>query len=228
MAAQQTWLDSLSNDVANVNTDGYKQNRLAFSDLVYNQSTGVSVGAGAKAVDAGRSFQQGPLSDVNDPLSLAIEGPGFFQVRRANGQLALTRAGQLQVDANGGLVTTGGDRLVPPLTLPRGADPSKLLVASDGSVTLNGAAVGRIALVGVQTESGLQPIGDNLFAATAQSGAPRALPGSSVKQGQVEGSNVTLADAMVDMLAAQRGYQLQSKVIQTQDQLMEIANGIRR
>src|SRR4051812_42222420 len=98
MAAQQTWIDSLSNDVANVNTDGYKQTRLAFGDLVYDQSKGVSVGSGAKAVEAGRSFQQGPLSDVNDPLSLAVEGPGFFQVRRQNGQLALTRAGKLEVD----------------------------------------------------------------------------------------------------------------------------------
>src|SRR5207253_4968092 len=125
----QTWLDSLSNDVANVNTDGYKQGRLAFSDLVYGKQTGVSIGTGAKAVDAGRSFQQGALSDVNDPLSLAIQGSGFFQVRRPNGQLALTRAGQLQVDANGGLVTAAGDRLVPAITLPRGADPSKLVVA---------------------------------------------------------------------------------------------------
>src|SRR4051794_24657810 len=137
MAAQQTWLDSLSNDVANVNTDGYKQSRLAFSDLVYNQSSGVSVGSGSRAVDAGRSFQQGPLSDSNDPLSLAIEGPGFFQVRRANGQLALTRDGQLQVDANGGLVTSAGDRLSPPITLPRGADPSKIMVGTDGTVSLN-------------------------------------------------------------------------------------------
>jgi flagellar basal-body rod protein FlgG len=227
MAAQQTWIDALSNDVANVNTDGYKQDRLAFHDLVYNNDTGVAIGTGAKAVDAGRSFQQGELADVNDPLSLAIQGSGFLQVRRANGQLALTRAGQLQIDANGGLVTAAGDRLVPAITLPRGADPSKLVVDQAGAVTLNGTALGRITLVDVQTPTGLQPIGDNLFAATPQSGAPVAARGSLVKQRQVEGSNVDLADAMVDMMQAQRGYQLQSKVIQTQDQLMEIANGLR-
>jgi flagellar basal-body rod protein FlgG len=227
MAAQQTWLDSLSNDVANVNTDGYKQGRLAFADLVYGNEIGQSVGTGAKAVDAGKSFQQGELSDVNDPLSLAIQGPGFFQVRRANGQLALTRAGQLQLDANGGLVTAQGDRLSPPITLPRGADPSKLLVGTDGSVSLNGTALGKITVVDVQNSAGLQPVGDNLFAATPQSGAPAAARNAQVKQSQVEGSNVDLADAMVDMMQAQRGYQLQSKVIETQDQLMEIANGLR-
>src|SRR3954447_725001 len=101
MAAQQTWIDALSNDVANVNTDGYKQDRLAFRDLVYNNDTGGAIGTGAKAFDAARSFQQGELSDVNDPLSLAIQGSGFFQVQRPNGQLALTRAGQLQIDAHG-------------------------------------------------------------------------------------------------------------------------------
>jgi flagellar basal-body rod protein FlgG len=227
MAAQQAWLDSLSNDVANVNTDGYKQARIAFRDLAYNQSDGVAVGTGSAAADAGRSFQQGPLSDVNDPLAIAIEGPGFFQVTRPNGQNALTRAGKFELDANGSLVTAAGDRLVPPIALPRGVDPSKILVAGDGTLSVNGRALGRITVVDVQTPTGLQPVGDNLFQATQASGAPVATNGSRLKQGQIEGSNVSLSDAMVDMVQAQRGFELQSRVIKTQDQLMEIANGLR-
>jgi flagellar basal-body rod protein FlgG len=111
--------------------------------------------------------------------------------------------------------------------VPRGVDPSKIMIGTDGSVSVNGTALGRITVVDVRTDTGLQAIGDNLYAATAQSGAPAAVQGTTVRQGQVEASNVSLADAMVNMLEAQRGFQLQSKVIQTQDQLMEIANGLR-
>lgn len=228
MAAQQSWLDSLSNDVANVNTDGYKSSRVAFRDLAYGTSDGISTGSGSAAADAGRSFEQGALQVSSDPLSLAISGPGFFQVRRPDGQLALTRNGQFQIDANGSLVTSDGDRLAPPVTLPRGLDPARVQIAGDGTVTDGSRTLGRIQIVDVPSAGNLQSIGDNLYVATAQSGAPRAAGGSQVLQGMLEGSNVDLSSAMTDMMQAQRGYQLESRVIQTQDQLLQIANGIRQ
>lgn len=228
MAAQQTWLDALSNDIANVDTDGYKGVRVAFRDLAYEQERGVSIGAGAAAVDGGRSFQQGALEETGQPLQLAIDGRGFFQVRRADGTTALTRSGVFQVDAQGAVVTATGARLLPPLTLPQGVTPEAVSIAGDGNVVANGQQLGRIQLVDVPAHSGLMPGGDNLFVPTARSGAPRAAGRSQVRQGFVERSNVDIGDAMVDMVQAQRGFELQSRVIKIQDQLLEIANGLRR
>ena len=125
-------------------------------------------------------------------------------------------------------MTGNGDRIAPGITLPRGADPSKLLVGTDGSVSLNGSRLGKISVVDVQRPGALQSVGDNLFLATPQSGAPAAARASQVKQGQVEGSNVDMSNAMVQMIQAQRGYGFQSKVIEMQDQLMQIANGLRQ
>src|SRR5690348_14355716 len=130
MLAQQTKMDSLANDIANVNTAGYKHQRLGFRDLVYQ----AGIGAGAAPVDGGRSYVEGSLQQTGDPLSLAIIGSGFFQVRRADGQTALTRDGQFQLDANGSLVTQTGERLVPPITVPKGTDPSQISIAADGTV----------------------------------------------------------------------------------------------
>ena len=129
MAAQQERLDALANDIANVNTAGYKQARFGFRDLLYNAQGGVRVGAGSALVDIGRNFQQGGFKQVNDPLSFAIDGPGFFQVRRNDGTIGLTRDGSFRLDSRGGLVTAGGERLVrrsrcrpaPPPTTSRSA-----------------------------------------------------------------------------------------------------------
>jgi flagellar basal-body rod protein FlgG len=228
MAAHQARLDALANDVANVNTDGYKAQRIGFRELVSNQEGVVEVGAGSAAIDAGRSFRQGTLVETDDPLSLAIEGPGFFQVQRADGQLALTRDGRFRLDAKGALVTTGGERIVPPITVPAGATAGSVHIAADGTVTAGGTKIGQLAIVNVPAPAGLRSVGDSLYAATAQSGAPALARGSQVRSGRVEASNVEIGESMVDMMQAQRGFELQSRVIKIQDQLMEIANGIRR
>lgn len=228
MAAQQTRLDALANDVANVNTTAYKHERLGFRDLVYQAEQGVPIGAGSAPVDVGRSFEQGALTETGDPLSVAIVGPGFFQVRRADGSVALTRDGRLALDANGAIVTSTGERLVPPLTVPAGTDASAISIASNGAVSVGATSIGRLSIVTVPAPSALAPAGDNLFAPTAASGAPAAVTGTTVQQGSLEGSNVDLAAAMVDMIDAQRGYELASRAIKTQDQLLDGANQLVR
>jgi len=228
MAAQSARMDALSNDIANVNTTGYKQVELGFRDLVYDAQQGVRVGTGAAVVDLGRSLAQGPIQQVDNPLALAIQGSGYFQVKRADGQTALTRAGDFKLDAAGDLVTAGGEQLVPPIRLPKGASASDVTISADGAVSAKGAKIGQIELVDVPAPAGLQSVGDNLFVTTTASGAAGAATGWKVQQGAVEGSNVDLASEMVDMIDAQRGFQLASQAIKTQDELMQTANDIRR
>lgn len=228
MAAQQQRMDALANDIANINTTGYKQARFGFRDLLYNRAGAVQVGAGAAILDLGRNLAQGALKQVEDPLSVAIDGPGFFQVRRADGSLALTRAGDFRLDSQGALVTGSGFRVAPPITVPTGVAADDLKIAADGTVTAGGRALGRLVVVQVPAPSQLEAAGSNVFVPTAASGAPRPQPSAAVRQGFVEMSNVDFADAMVNVLDAQRAYEMSSRTIRTQDQLMEIANGIRR
>ncbi len=234
MMAQQDRLDSVANDIANVNTHGYKHARVAFRDLAYLASgqgaaDGVSTGSGSAAWAMGRSFAQGGLERTDRSLDVAIEGPGFMRVRTAGGQEALTRDGNLQVDANGQLVTSHGEKLVPPITIPKGIDPGKLTIAPDGRVSGEGRQLGRIQLVDVPAPDKLTALGDNLYAPSAASGAARNAPSDArVVQGALEGSNVDMSEAMVDMMDAQKSYALASRAIQMQDQAMEIANGLRR
>jgi len=162
-----------------------------------------------------------------EPFDLAIGGDGFFQVRRGDGQIALTRSGAFMMNANRELVTPGGERLVPPITIPANVDPSRVSIAADGTVTAEGRRIGQIQLVTVPAPNGLAPAGDNLFLPTAASGGVRAATGQLV-QGALEASNVDLADAMVDMMDAQRSYSMASKAIHMQDQMMEIANQIKQ
>jgi flagellar basal-body rod protein FlgG len=231
MAAQQQRMDALSNDVANVNTAGYKRVRVGFHDLVYQRTgpTGVSTGAGAAAVQLGRGYQQGSLQKTDQPFDLAIIGDGYFQVRRANtGQTALTRNGSFQVNATGQLVTAEGDALVPPISLPRGVDVSKVTIGADGAVTAAGRRIGQIQLVTVPAPTGLAAAGNGYYTATAASGGVRRTTTATLQQGVLESSNVDLADAMVDMMDAQRSYSMASKAIHMQDQMMEIANGVKQ
>jgi flagellar basal-body rod protein FlgG len=231
MAAQQQRMDALSNDVANVNTSGYKRVRVGFRDLVYQADgpNGMRTGSGAAAVQLGRGNQQGSFQKTDEPFDLAISGEGYFQVRDANtGQVVLTRNGSFQADANGQLVTAEGDRLVPPIQLPRGVDPSAIAIASDGTVSSAGRALGRLQLVTVPAPTGLQANGNGYFSPTAASGGIRRATAASVQQGVLEASNVDLADAMVDMMDAQRSYSMASKAIHMQDQMMEIANGVKQ
>jgi flagellar basal-body rod protein FlgG len=228
MAADQARLDAVANDLANVNTDGYKTVRIGFRDLVYAQEgQHVWTGSGAAAVDAGRDFQEGSLVPSDNPLSLAIQGSGFFRVKRTDGTTALTRAGDFRLDGNRRLATPNGELLDPPITLPTGTSPDDVSVASDGTVTVKGQKIGAIDIVDVPAEAGLQPLGDSLFAPTTASGAAAPVKGSTLQQHVLEASNVDVAQAMTDLIDAQRSYQLTARVITTQDQLMQIANDIR-
>lgn len=235
MAAQQERIDGISNDLANASTTGYKHVRVGFRDLLYvAQGNGagprVAAGAGSAASIFGRSQEQGALQDTGQPLDLAIQGPGYFQVKRPDGSLALTRDGSLRLDALGRLTTQDGDVLQPEIRAPSGTTPDQLSIGSDGTVRgPNGRALGRIQLVDVPAPDSLQPLGSNLFAASASSGQPTAVTAATtLRQGALEGSNVDVGDAMVDMIDAQRSFQMASKAIQMQDQMLEVANQVKR
>ena len=227
--AQQSRMDMLSNDIANVSTTGYKQERVGFRDLLYNDEGGVPIGAGSAVVDGGRDFSPGAFNQTGDPLSVAISGPGFFQVRTADGKIALTRSGDFKVDADGSICTQSGQRLVPPITIPKGDSPDDVSISASGLVKAKGTTIGKITVVDVPGESGLQSIGDSLFLPTAASGAPRPVgKGTTLDQGYLESSNVDLGSAMTDVMDSERSYQLDSQMISTQDQMMQIANQIRQ
>jgi flagellar basal-body rod protein FlgG len=206
MAAQQDRLDAVANDLANVNTTGYKHARLAFRDLVYSQGgdgqANVRLGAGAAATSLGPSTAQGALQNTGEPLDVALDGPGFIAIRDANGQLAQTRDGQLRLDDRGRLTTATGELLAPPITMPAGTQVDDISIAADGTVSAAGRAVGRIRVIG--------PASTRLV------------------QGALEAANVDLGEAMTSMIEAQRGFELASKAIEVQDQMLQIANQVKR
>jgi flagellar basal-body rod protein FlgG len=228
MEAQQQQLDSVGNDLANASTTGYKAERVAFRDLLYNQvnvaGTATTEGAGAAAQTIGRDQAQGAIQSTGNPLDLAIEGPGFFTVKRSDGTVALTRDGSLQVNAKGQLTTTEGNLLDPPITLPKGSSPSEVAISPDGTVHVGTKTIGKIALVTVASPDHLLAAGSNLFSASASSGRPRPTAGATIQQGALEGSNVDVGNDMVQMMGAQRSYQLESSAIQTENQMLSIAN----
>ena len=234
MIAQQRNMDSLSNNIANVNTSGYKHERTSFRDLVASETglggaRGISAGAGAAAESAGRGWNQGMLRVTDQPLDVAIQGDGFLQVKRADGSTALTRNGALQVDLGGRLKTSDGALLQPPITLPAGVSPDQVTISSDGTLVAQGRPIGRMALVSVTAPRELRGAGNGVYTTTPGSGPARATgPGTTLAQGALEASNVDLGDAMVDMMVAQRGFQMASKAVQTQDQMLSIANGIKQ
>jgi len=232
MSAQQVQLDAISNDLANLSTDGYKSQRVAFSDLLYNKvdiaGTETTAGAGARAELLGRSQTQGTLVETGNPLDLAIEGPGYFEVTKASGQRALTRNGAFELDANGSLMTATGERLYPPIKLPAGVAAGQLSIARDGTVTAAGKRLGQLKLVTVTSPDHLQSEGENLLAPTKESGEPHAAGrDSSIHQGALEQSNVDVGRDMANMMSTERNYQLASTAIQTESQMMSIANELR-
>jgi flagellar basal-body rod protein FlgG len=229
MAAQQAYLEAISNDLANVNTVGYRGLRVDFHELAYGEQQGIAIGSGSTAVTIGSSLAQGTMVPSQSPLSLAIQGPGYFQVRAADGTVALTRGGDFRLDAAGGLVLGSGHRLEPAITFPPGTDTSKIAVSREGQVSVGGTEIGRITVVDVPASSGMFALGGGLYAPTQGSGAPVAAPVSTtIEQGMLEASNVHIAEAMVGMIEAQRGFQLASKAFRTQEQILEIINTIRR
>lgn len=236
MAAQQDRIAAVSNDLANVSTTGYKHTRVGFRDLMYQQAgrptAGTDVtrtGTGAASVDVGRAMGQGAIERTDSPLDVAIVGEGFLRVRLPDGRQALTRDGALHVDGTGRLVTSTGGDLQPGIRVPRGVTSEQVKIGQDGTVTADGRRLGRLDLVTVRSAGELESVGDNAFVATAASGAPvRAPQATTLEAGALEQSNVDMSDAMVEMIDAQRSYQLASKAIETANQMMEIANGVKR
>jgi flagellar basal-body rod protein FlgG len=228
MAAQQTRIDAIANDLANADTPGYKSERIGFVDLLYGSENGVAVGSGATTIDAGPEMTEGALGASDNPLSVAIDGPAFFQVQRPGGGVGLTRDGDFQLDSAGNLVTSTGSRLVPPITVPAGTAPKDVTISSNGTVTVVNKVVGKLNLVDVGSPSGLQPVGTSMYVTTAASGHATAAKGTTLVQAQLEQSNVSVPEAMSDLLDAQQNYTILSHAISTQDQLLEIANQLRQ
>ncbi len=244
MEAQQTQLDTISHNLANVGTNGFKKGHVVFEDLIYQNlrqagaasgeqgmlPTGLQVGLGVRPVATSRTFTQGNLQQTGNNLDLAIKGQGFFQVQRADGSTAYTRDGAFQVDANGQLVTNNGELVQPGISVP--ANAKSLTIAADGTVSASvpGQAqpqvLGQLQLASFVNAAGLEPLGGNLFGETAASGAPNAgEPGADglgqLQQGFVETSNVNVVEELVAMIQTQRAYELNSKAIQTSDQMLQ-------
>jgi flagellar basal-body rod protein FlgG len=231
MAAQQEALDATANDLANVNTTGYQSERVAFNDLLYNSvrmaGTDSTAGSGANAELIGHDQAPGALRETGNPLDLAIEGRGFIEVTLPSGKVALTRNGELSVDASGTIVTAAGNRLSPSIKLPAGVSPSEVGIAADGTVTARGRKLGQVSLVTVTSPGHLASIGGSLLEPTAESGAPHAAPQARVKQGALEMSNVDMGTAMTGLVSTQRAFQLDSSAIQLENQMMTIANQLK-
>lgn len=241
--SQQTNLDVISHNLANVSTNGYKRQRAVFEDLLYqtmrqpgaqsSQQTqipsGLQLGTGARTVATERIFTQGGLQRTENALDIAINGGGFFQIQMPDGSLAYTRDGAFQKDSTGQVVTSNGYPLSPPITIP--ADAISVTVSRDGivSVLQQGqtapAQVGNIQLANFVNIGGLQSAGENLFIETASSGAPTPnTPGTNgtglLNQGMVETSNVNVAEELVSMIQAQRAFEMNSKAVTTSDQML--------
>ncbi|MDD5388224.1 MAG: flagellar basal-body rod protein FlgG [Gallionellaceae bacterium] len=242
--AQQTQLDVVSNNLANVSTTGFKKTRAVFEDLLYqtirqpgaqsSQQTqlpsGFQLGVGVRTVATERIFQQGAMQQTANPLDVAINGRGFFQIQMPDGSLAYTRDGSFQTDNQGNLVTASGYALLPNMQIP--ANALTTTIGRDGivSVTTPGNAtptqLGQIQLATFINVAGLQSQGENLFLETAASGAPLPNnPGTdgmgTLNQSFVESSNVNVAEELVNMIVAQRAYELNSRAITTSDQMLQ-------
>lgn len=233
MEAQQTRMEAIANDLANVSTNGYKSLRVGFRDLLYQApgrggGAGTQTGAGATAGMIGRDFGQGGLMATERPLDVALSGPGFIRVRGRDGGIALTRDGNLGLTPDGRLRTSNGLLLEPPVQLPRGTDPDDVEIRSDGTVSAGGRRAGRITILSVTNPDGLAADGESALRPTAASGPLAAAPETRVQQGVLEASNVDMADATVEMMNAQRGFELASRAIQMQDEVLAVANGVKR
>ena len=251
MTAEQTQIDTVSNNIANVNTIGYKKQRAEFADLFYQtmeyagtatstttqSPTGISVGLGVRPTAITKIFTQGNFKETHNNLDVAIQGDGFFQVQMPDGRIGYTRDGAFKLDANGNMVTSDGYKLIPNITLP--ADTVQVSIGTDGTVSILEAGqtktqqVGQIQLANFINPAGLHSLGSNLYVNTSASGDPIVdNPGSSglgsLRQGFVEMSNVQLVDEMTDLITGQRAYDAASKAITTSDQMLQTVNGLKR
>lgn len=244
LSAQDTNMSTISNNLANVNTTGFKRDRAVFQDLLYQINrqpggmntqnselpSGLQLGTGVRVVGTAKQFAQGNLQITEQPLDLAIDGRGFLQIQMPDGQTAYTRDGQFQLNADGDVVTPEGYPLEPNINIPDNV--TKVTIGKDGTVsaiTDDQAApinLGQITLVGFMNPQGLQAIGNNLFKATNASGDPaEGEPGlaglGSLEQGMVESSNVEVVEELVNMITTQRAYEMNSKVVSTTDQMLQ-------
>ena len=244
MEAQQTQLDVISNNLANVSTNGFKRANAVFEDLMYQNlrqvgsnsteqsqlPTGLQVGLGVRTVATTRSFAQGSMQQSGNSLDVAVKGNGFFQVTMPDGTIGYTRDGSFQLDSQGRLVTSAGLPIANGVTIP--ATAQSVSISADGVVTAtipgNTAPqpMGTIALANFVNPAGLEPKGGNLYAETAASGQPATgTPGSNglgtLQQGFVETSNVNIVQELVNMIQTQRAYEMNSKAVQTSDQMLQ-------
>jgi flagellar basal-body rod protein FlgG len=252
MMAQQTRTEVIANNLANVNTTGFKRSRAQFEDLLYqnvqnpaiigtpdaNSNPAIQVGRGTRLNAVQRVHTGGSLEQTNRPLDLALEGDGYFQVQLPNGQVAYTRDGSFSISDTGTLVTSGGQTVVPGIKFP--TDASNIAISTNGTVSIqqgNDATrvveVGRIEIARFMNPSGLTALGENLYSETPASGAPIVgFPQDDafgrVVQGHLESSNVEIVQEMVDMITSMRAYEINSKAIKNAEEMMQVANNMVR
>ncbi len=251
MMAQQRGVDNIANNLANANTTGFKRATIVFNDLLYQtvsapgegQNSGAAepatlqMGHGATAIATVRNFLQGSFTETSNPLDIAINGEGFLQVAKPDGTVAYTRDGTLTLSSEGTIVTQGGLPLEPEISIP--PDASRVTISQDGTVEalIEGDALpvvlGQIELARFNNTAGLQAIGGNLYMESAASGEPIISSAGEnglgvIRQGFVESSNVAVVQEMVNLITAQRAYEVNSKVVTTADQMLSQANQIKR
>src|ERR1700683_1048216 len=241
--AQNTQMAIIANNLANANTTGYKSQRAAFQDLMYQNirqvgaqstqntqySTGLTLGTGVRIVATETNYTQGSVTTTNGALDVAVNGRGFLQITMPDGTLAYTRDGSLTLDSQGNVVTASGYPLQPAVTVPAGTQ--SVTIGNDGAVTAVSASnkatqIGQIQLADFVNEQGLQPIGNNLAIESAASGTPQTgTPGANglgtVQEGSLETSNVNTVTELVNMIECQRAYEMNSKAITTADQMLQ-------
>ncbi len=253
MYAQQINIEVISNNIANINTTGFKKNRADFQDLMYQEvninpltsstpgiyettNNKVQVGNGVKPASTQKIFKQGDLIATNNQMDLAIYGDGFFQVRKSDGTFAYTRDGSFKLNADGRIVTSSGYELDPGFVINN--DVVNLMIAKDGTVEaelVDGSRVtlGSIEIARFMNNGGLVALGDNLYGETPASGQPiLGTPGKDgygeIHQGYLETSNVDIVEEMIAMIAAQRAYEINSKTVKTVEDMMTMANNLKR
>ncbi|HAR61957.1 MAG: flagellar basal-body rod protein FlgG [Candidatus Margulisiibacteriota bacterium] len=251
MMAQQMNVDVIANNLSNVNTTGFKKSRVNFQDLLYQTTTfggaystqetqipsGLQVGLGTKPMSTQKIFSQGDFRKTDNPYDIVIKGDGFFQVITPDGDTQYSRDGSFSANSEGILVTNEGMPLEPSISIP--SNTTKIVVGSDGTVSVLAPGdvtpqqVGQITIARFSNPSGLESTGRNLYKASGSSGTPMVgTPGKeglgTIDQGYLENSNVDIAEEMIRMIMAQRAYEINSKAIQTADNMMGMANNIKR
>ncbi|MBI5665827.1 MAG: flagellar basal-body rod protein FlgG [Nitrospirae bacterium] len=251
MEAQRINIDVISNNLANVNTTGFKKSRADFQELMYQSlktagavsaegnevPTGIQIGLGVKPAAVQKMFHQGDFVSTGNNLDLVIEGNGFFQITKPDGEIAYTRSGAFKLNSEGSIVNSDGYALEPAIAVP--ADAMEITLSQDGTVSVlqagstTPAEVGQIEIAQFINPGGLKAIGKNLFIPSGSSGEPTTgNPGSeglgSINQGFLELSNVNVVEEMVNMIVSQRAYELNSKVIQSTDEMLALANNLKR